>query len=136
MVPTVFAREGRPELVLGSPGGLFISNVVLQIAVNCVDFGMNINEAVNAKRIHHGWLPDYTSMEEGVASKEVLEEYKKMGHKIYDEEASQKLYGTGYRPQNIGTAMCIQIDWENHVFYGAADPRSGDPSALSVEEMN
>jgi len=136
MVPTVFAKEGRPELVLGSPGGRFIPNVVLQIALNCVDFGLSIRDAVKAKRIHHGWLPDYTSMEEGVANLKILTEYKKMGHKIYDDEASQQLYGIGYRPHNIGTAMCIQIDWENHFFYGSADSRSGDPSALSVEEIN
>ena len=136
MIPTVFAKEGRPELVLGSPGGRFITNVVLQVALNCVDFDMSISDAVNAKRIHHGWQPDYTTMENGVADESVLSEYKRMGHTVFDREMSLRLNGRDYTDSPIGTAMCIQIDWENQVFYGAADPRSGDPSAFSVEEMN
>ena len=131
MIPTIFAKEGKPELVLGSPGGRTIPNVVLQIALKSVDYGMNISEAVSSKRIHHGWMPDYTIIEEGAASQETLSKYRDMGHRVYDEKICRDL-GLQYHPPSLGTAMCIQIDWENHVFYGAADPRSGDPSAFPV----
>jgi len=124
MIPTVFSLEKRPTLVLGSPGGRTIPNVVLQIALNFIDHGFNIKDAVAAKRIHHSWMPDYTILEEGVASDETLKKYKIMGHKIYDKEYP------------LGTAMCIHIDWENRIYYGAADPRSGDPSAFSVEQYD
>ncbi len=134
MIPTVFSRNGKPELVLGSPGGGLIPNVVLQIALKCVDYGMNISDAVNSKRMHHGWMPDYTSIEEGAFSMETISEYKAMGYTVYDEDACREL-GVNYWSPRLGTAMCIQIDWENHVFYGAADPRSGDPSAFSVESV-
>ena len=112
-----------------------IPNVVLQIALKCIDHGMNITDAVNSKRIHHGWMPDYTLIEEGGFGSETIAEYKAMGYTVYDEDTCCEL-GITYRPPRLGTAMCIQIDWENHVFYGAADPRSGDPSVFSVGEMN
>ena len=135
MIPTVFSLENRPTLVLGSPGGTTIPNVVLQIALNFVDHGFDITEAVAAKRIHHSWMPDYTILEEDVASDETLKKYKAMGHKIYDEESCKEL-GLHYRSPQLGTAMCIHIDWENRIYYGAADPRSGDPSAFSVEQYD
>lgn len=135
MVPTIFAKEGKPELVLGSPGGRLIPNVVLQIALNCIDIKMNIIDAVKSKRIHHGWLPDFTFIEDGVADQEVIRKYMNMGYRVFDEETCQSLYGVEYRAPQIGTAMCIKIDWEEHVFTGAADPRSGDPSAFCVENM-
>jgi len=82
MIPTIFARGGRPELVLGSPGGGFIPNVVLQVALNCIDHGMSIEEAVRSKRIHHGWMPDYTIIEEGALTPETLTRYRNMGCNI------------------------------------------------------
>ncbi len=135
MIPTVFSLENRPTLVLGSPGGRTIPNVVLQIALNFIDHGFDIKDAVAANRTHHSWMPDYTIVEEGVASDETLKKYKAMGHKIYDKESCKEL-GLHYRPPQLGTAMCIHIDWENRIYYGAADPRSGDPSAFSVEQYD
>lgn len=134
MIPTVIARGGKPKLILGSPGGVLIPGVILQIALKFVDYGLNIYEAVSSKRIHHGWMPDYTIIEEETVSQETLTKYKNMGHKVYDEEECRDI-GLQYRPPSLGTAMCIHIDWKNHVFYGAADPRSGDPSAFSVETL-
>jgi gamma-glutamyltranspeptidase/glutathione hydrolase len=58
MAPTILARDGAPYLVLGSPGGRKIPNAVLLVLLNVVDFGMNVQQAVDAPRFHHQWLPD------------------------------------------------------------------------------
>lgn len=58
MTPTVVVRDGKPFLVLGSPGGSRIITAVAQTIINVVDFGMSVQEAVNAPRLHHQWQPD------------------------------------------------------------------------------
>jgi gamma-glutamyltranspeptidase/glutathione hydrolase len=61
--PSIVLREGRPILVLGSPGGRTIPNTVLQVVVNVIDFGMTVQEAVDAPRMHHQWMPDVVVLE-------------------------------------------------------------------------
>jgi len=63
MTPTIITRDGKPVLILGTPGGSRIITTVLQTILNVVDFQMNIQEAVEAPRIHNQWLPDVTNME-------------------------------------------------------------------------
>ena len=58
MTPTILAKDGQLFMVIGSPGGRTIINTVLQTILNVVDFGMNVQEAVDAPRFHHQWLPD------------------------------------------------------------------------------
>jgi len=58
MSPTILARDGKLAMVTGSPGGRTIINTVLETIVDVVDFGMNAQEAVDAPRFHHQWLPD------------------------------------------------------------------------------
>ncbi|HKL36052.1 MAG TPA: gamma-glutamyltransferase, partial [Salegentibacter sp.] len=58
MSPTIVAKDGKPLLVIGSPGGRAIINIVLQVIVNTLDHKMNIAEAIESPRIHHQWLPD------------------------------------------------------------------------------
>jgi gamma-glutamyltranspeptidase/glutathione hydrolase len=58
MTPTIVTKDGKPFLVLGSPGGSRIITAVVQTIVNVVDFGMSVQEAVNAPRLHHQWQPD------------------------------------------------------------------------------
>ncbi len=58
MTPTIVLKNGKPILVVGSPGGSRIISTVMQIIVNNLDFGMNIAAAVTAPRLHHQWLPD------------------------------------------------------------------------------
>lgn len=58
MTPTIVTKDGKPFLVLGSPGGSRIITAVAQTLVNVVDFGMSVQEAVNAPRLHHQWQPD------------------------------------------------------------------------------
>ncbi|MCS7314701.1 MAG: gamma-glutamyltransferase [Bryobacterales bacterium] len=65
MTPTILVRDGRLYMVLGSPGGPRIITTVLQVIVNVLDFGMNIQEAADWPRFHHQWLPDKLYMEPG-----------------------------------------------------------------------
>jgi gamma-glutamyltranspeptidase/glutathione hydrolase len=65
MTPTIVLKEGKPVLALGSPGGPTIINSVLEVLVNVIDFGMNVQDAVNWPRFHHQWLPDELRMEPG-----------------------------------------------------------------------
>ena len=65
MAPTIVLKDGKLFLVLGSPGGPRIITTVANILMGVVDYGMNIQEAVNAPRFHHQWLPDVTRVEAG-----------------------------------------------------------------------
>ncbi|AGY57310.1 gamma-glutamyltransferase [Gloeobacter kilaueensis] len=58
MTPTILLKDGRPWVVLGSPGGSFITNAVLQTVLNLLDYKLPLAEAVNAPRLHHQWQPD------------------------------------------------------------------------------
>ncbi|TGQ44661.1 gamma-glutamyltransferase [Mesorhizobium sp. M00.F.Ca.ET.216.01.1.1] len=63
MSPTIVARDGKPFMIIGSPGGSRIITITLEAIVNVVDHGMNIQEAIDAPRIHHQWLPDKVYIE-------------------------------------------------------------------------
>jgi gamma-glutamyltranspeptidase/glutathione hydrolase len=65
MTPTIVLRDGRLQMVLGAPGGSRIITGVLQVFLNVADFGMNIQEAVDAPRFHHQWQPDRLQLERG-----------------------------------------------------------------------
>jgi gamma-glutamyltranspeptidase/glutathione hydrolase len=82
MSPTILAKDGKLFMVTGSPGGRTIINTVLMTIVNVIDFGMNAQEAVDAGRIHHQWLPDRISYEEYAFSPDTLAILKKMGHTL------------------------------------------------------
>ena len=78
---TIVTRGGKLELVLGTPGGPTIINSVLQVLVNVVDFGMNVQDAVDFPRIHHQWLPDQLVMERGF-SPDTIALLKARGHHV------------------------------------------------------
>jgi gamma-glutamyltranspeptidase/glutathione hydrolase len=63
MSPTIVAKDGKPFMVIGSPGGSRIITITLEVIVNVIDHGMNIQEAIDAPRIHHQWLPDTVYVE-------------------------------------------------------------------------
>ncbi|MFC1542160.1 gamma-glutamyltransferase [Candidatus Latescibacterota bacterium] len=117
MSPTILAKDGKPVIVIGSPGGRTIINTVLQVVLNMVDHNMNIAEAIEAGRIHHQWLPDVTIVEKLAISSDTEKLFTNMGHKIR--------YG-----QYQGRAMGISIDYENRIISGAADSRSLDGAAV------
>ena len=68
MTPTIVLKDGKPVLITGSPGGSRIITAVLQVIVNAIDFGMPIDEAVTAPRLHHQWQPDEVMVEPGFRS--------------------------------------------------------------------
>ena len=63
MSPTIIAKDGQLFMVTGTPGGRTIINTVLTTILNVIDYGMNAQEAVDAGRMHHQWLPDRLSLE-------------------------------------------------------------------------
>src|SRR6266446_5747726 len=81
MTPTLVLKDGKLFLVLGSPGGPRIITTVANILMGVVDYGMNIQEAVNAPRFHHQWLPDQIFVEPGL-SPDTLKLLQNIGHEI------------------------------------------------------
>jgi gamma-glutamyltranspeptidase/glutathione hydrolase len=82
MSPTIVAKDGKLFMVTGSPGGRTIINTVLMTILNVIDFGMNAQEAVDAGRIHHQWLPDRITYEEHAFSPDTIALLQKMGHTL------------------------------------------------------
>jgi len=80
MTPTVVVKDGKPLLVLGTPGGSRIITVVLETILNVVDYGMTISQAVDAPRIHNQWLPDLTNAEAFALSPDTRRILEGMGH--------------------------------------------------------
>ncbi|MFT5833499.1 MAG: gamma-glutamyltranspeptidase/glutathione hydrolase, partial [Cognaticolwellia sp.] len=81
MTPTIIEKDGELFMVVGSPGGSTIITSVLQVFLNVAEYGMTVEEAVNAKRFHHQWLPDQIFVEEGFDENTVTA-LEKLGHKI------------------------------------------------------
>jgi gamma-glutamyltranspeptidase / glutathione hydrolase len=82
MSPTIVTKDGKTFMVLGSPGGSRIITIVLETIMNVVDYGMNIQEAVDAPRVHHQWLPDQIAVEPFALSPDTALILENMGHKI------------------------------------------------------
>ena len=110
MTPTIVMKDNQPVLIVGSPGGSTIITTVLQVIINVIDFKMNIQEAVDAPRIHHQWLPDRIDYERFSFSNDTKSNLLKMGHNLGEQT-------------NLGRAQCILIDLENNLIWGASDPR-------------
>ena len=86
ITPTIITRDGKPVLILGTPGGSRIITTVLQTILNVVDFQMNIQEAVDAPRIHNQWLPDVTNVERYALSPDTRRALESMGHRFENSE--------------------------------------------------
>jgi gamma-glutamyltranspeptidase/glutathione hydrolase len=82
MSPTIVTRDGKPFIVMGSPGGSRIITILVQVLLNVIEHGMTIQEAVNAPRIHHQWLPDQITVEPFALSPDTRALLEAMGHKI------------------------------------------------------
>ena len=109
MTPTIVVKDGKPFMVIGTPGGTTIITTVMQVICNVIDFGMNIQEAVDAPRIHHQWLPDVTYYERRGLSSDTVDKLESMGHKL------QQRRGT--------SGLAEGIINETGFFYGASDSR-------------
>jgi len=119
MTPTIVLKDGKLFLVLGSPGGPRIITTVANILMGVVDYGMNIQEAVDAQRFHQQWLPDFTYLEQGF-SPDIVKGLEGMGHHIeFGEEDS------GTREPYWSDGECIMVDPKRGTRLGASDKRNG-----------
>ena len=110
MTPTIIARENELVMVTGSPGGRTIINTVLMTILNVIDFGMNVQEAVDAPRIHHQWLPDVTRYERWGLSPDTLALLANRGHTMVETRVQ-------------GAVSAIFYNAEENVLEGAEDRR-------------
>uniref|UniRef100_UPI004049C3A7 gamma-glutamyltransferase n=1 Tax=Fulvivirga sp. TaxID=1931237 RepID=UPI004049C3A7 len=115
MTPVIVAKDGKPYLVIGSPGGRTIINTVFQTVLNVLEFEMEIDNAIEAMKIHHQWLPDRIMYEELLMSPDTREALKSMGH---------DLRGISRLGQLMG------IIYEDGIFKGASDSSSGEGAAV------
>ena len=118
MTPTIVLKDGKLFLVLGSPGGPRIITTVANILMGVVDYGMNIQEAVNAPRFHHQWLPDVVNVERWF-SPDTVRLLEQMGHKV----ASGETAGGDWAPY-WSDGECIAIDLKTGERLGASDVRN------------
>ncbi|MFN9120034.1 MAG: gamma-glutamyltransferase [Gemmatimonas sp.] len=116
MTPTIVAKDGKLVAVVGSPGGRTIINTVLQVVLNLTAFGMPVQDAVNAPRLHHQWLPNAVTVERTGFAEPVLQALRALGHTV-------RVGG------QQGTAHSIAVDPSTGKKYGAADPRDRDAGA-------
>jgi gamma-glutamyltranspeptidase/glutathione hydrolase len=110
MTPTIVLKDGKLFLVLGAEGGPTIITTVAGVVMGVLDFGLDIQEAVNASRFHHQWLPDEIRMEDRV-SLDTVRLLKSKGHKIQVEHL-------------WGDSECIAIDPKTGERLGASDGRN------------
>jgi gamma-glutamyltranspeptidase/glutathione hydrolase len=83
MTPTFVLRpDGSLFFTIGTPGGTTIINTVLQVITNVIDHGMNLQEAIDAPRVHHQWLPDEVMSEPFGLSEDTRRALEARGHKI------------------------------------------------------
>ncbi|MGE3887851.1 MAG: gamma-glutamyltransferase [Vicinamibacterales bacterium] len=116
MSPTIVAKDGQLFMVTGSPGGRTIINTVLMTILNVIDFGMNAQEAVDAGRIHHQWLPDRISMERFGFSADAIKTLQGVGHTISE-------------GGNQGVAEVIVFNQKDNMLEGGVDRRAPDGGA-------
>jgi gamma-glutamyltranspeptidase / glutathione hydrolase len=107
MSPTIVKNKGKNFLVTGSPGGSRIITTTLQVIMNVIDHGLNIQSAVAAPRIHHQWLPDELRIEEGI-SPDTVKILQEKGQQVKQQAA-------------MGASQSVMV--KDGMMYGGADPR-------------
>jgi len=119
MTPTIVVRDGKPFLVLGSPGSSKIITTVANVLMGVVDYGMNIQEAVNAPRFHNQWLPDVLNVEKWF-SPDTVSALDKMGYNV-----QIGLHEGVFVSPYWSDAECIAVDPKTGERLGASDGRNG-----------
>jgi gamma-glutamyltranspeptidase / glutathione hydrolase len=133
MTPTIVLKDGKPLLVVGTPGGSRIITTVLEIIVNVIDHGMTLQEAVDAPRIHHQWLPDTLAGEPFALSADTVKSLTHMGYHVVPLEP----WGTGNAAEAIGIAPADVAQAKAlgfpraGILYGASDSRAPAGSAAA-----
>jgi len=116
MAPTIIAKDGQLFMVTGTPGGRTIINTVLTTILNVIDYGMNAQEAVDAGRMHHQWLPDRIGIERFGFSADTIKLLQAMGHTVQE-------------GGNQGAAQVIVFNQKDNMLEGGVDRRPADGGA-------
>jgi gamma-glutamyltranspeptidase/glutathione hydrolase len=122
MTPTIVTKEGDLFMVTGTPGGRTIINTVLQTIIHAIDFGMNAQQAIDAGRIHHQWLPDRIRHERYALSPDTLRLLEKRGHTMEPTSA-------------MGAAQVIIYRKEKDIFEAGSDRRRLDAGVATQESV-
>lgn len=117
MSPTIVTKNGKPYLVIGSPGGRTIINTVFQTILNVIEYEMPIKKAIEVMKIHHQWFPNELTFEKDLMSPDTQKALEHMGH-------------TTKETTNLGRLMGILIPTDADVFIGASDSSSPDGGAV------
>jgi len=107
MTPTIVVKDGKLRAVIGTPGGSTISTTVTQVVRALLDYGVTIDKAVQAPRIHHQWMPDQVTAEPTL-DRAIVEGLKARGHKVEEWDS-------------IGHANCIEVDPATGGYRAVAD---------------
>ena len=113
MTPTIVLKDGKVLFAVGSPGGPTIINTVFQVVVNVLDFQMNLQQAIDAPRYHHQWMPDHIRFEPYGLNSDTRKALEARGHKFAD------------KPGYMGDAEGVMIEAQTGMRLGASDPRLG-----------
>ncbi|MEW9623863.1 gamma-glutamyltransferase [Rhodanobacter geophilus] len=117
MTPTIVLRNGKPFLITGSPGSATIISTTMESIVNVVDYGMNLQQAIDAPRMHHQWYPDVVYVEPGLLTPQTRKSLESMGY-------------TFRTRHSIGADEAIMVDPKTGLLEGANDPRR--PAGLAA----
>ncbi|MGY4223348.1 gamma-glutamyltranspeptidase/glutathione hydrolase [Bradyrhizobium sp. USDA 4503] len=118
MSPTIVSKDGKPVIVMGTPGGSRIITAVLLTMINAIDYGMNAQEAVDMPRFHQQWLPEVTNLEDYTLSPDTRKILEGMGHKFGPPHPANHLAVIIIGAPSLGGKPV-----GNNRFYGANDPR-------------
>jgi gamma-glutamyltranspeptidase/glutathione hydrolase len=118
MSPTIVTKDGKPVIVVGTPGGSRIITAVLQTMINAIDYDMNAQEAADMPRFHQQWLPDLTNLENYALSPDTRKILEGKGHKFGLPQPANHLAVI-----IIGAPSLTGQPVGNNRFYGANDPR-------------
>ena len=123
MTPTMVLKDGKVWFAVGSPGGPTIINTVLQVVINIIDYGMTIQQAVDAPRFHHQWMPDEIRYEPFGLNADTQRELERRGH-LFPKRSG----GAGATEETttyMGDAEGVMVDLKSGVRLGASDSRRG-----------
>jgi len=121
MCPTVVLKNGKPYIVVGTPGGTTIPTSIFQAITGVIDFGVGPRVAINAPKFHHQWLPE-TVLVEKTFPQYIMRELEK---KNYEFKIRKDFNGF------IGRTEIIVVDQDSGEFHAVADHRGDDSVALS-----
>jgi gamma-glutamyltranspeptidase/glutathione hydrolase len=128
MSPTIIAKDGKPFMVIGSPGGARIITITLEAIINAIDFGMDIRQAIDAPRIHHQWLPDRVYTEPYALSPDTMRLLEGMGYNVGIDK-NWTIWGQAAGIMVGGKSLAEIATGGGARYNGAMDSRAGSGTA-------